>query len=165
MKSLFKECDNFFFHRTILCMSRHRFATRYDVKWEVERERIMGIPEVTENKLVLILKVIIHHYFSKMSYLKFLHFKNSFLNLFEMTCNIFRIKRVPCFLEIQLRFRVQIQKYWSGFRNEWKGCHSKNITNLKEVCSTKIIYMYELLGDMFNLICVELYCFVSGDKK
>lgn len=39
-------------------MSRHRFATRYDVKWEVERERIMGIPEVTENKLVLILKVI-----------------------------------------------------------------------------------------------------------
>nr|XP_022286655.1 vacuolar protein sorting-associated protein 13A-like isoform X3 [Crassostrea virginica] len=49
--------DLFFItNRTIICMSRHRFATRYDVKWEVERERIMGIPEVTENKLVLILK-------------------------------------------------------------------------------------------------------------
>ncbi|XP_056015608.1 intermembrane lipid transfer protein VPS13A-like isoform X3 [Ostrea edulis] len=41
---------------TILCLSKNRFSTGYDVKWEVERERIMGIPEVMENKLVLTLK-------------------------------------------------------------------------------------------------------------
>ncbi|XP_062574752.1 intermembrane lipid transfer protein VPS13C-like isoform X3 [Saccostrea cucullata] len=42
--------------RTILSLSKNRFSPGYDVKWEVERERIMGIPEVTENKIVLTLK-------------------------------------------------------------------------------------------------------------
>lgn len=42
--------------RTILCLSKNRFSPGYDVKWEVERERIMGIPEVTDTKLVFTLK-------------------------------------------------------------------------------------------------------------